>query len=152
LQWRVGHKASIPIVLAIYLDGGKAGWQCSARHDVLWPNRVGFGVEVDEIARPHIDSARAVTRDAGVETIKVDEALQRVLERFGVVETVGPQRASRLQPWHRGARGEESRCTERGSQIRAHLIEETARVVALGPIRETTDGPVPKPVRRYLRP
>ena len=112
LQWGVGYEAPVPIVLAIDLDGGKAGWQCPARHDVLWPNRMGFCVEVDEIARPHIDGAGAVTRDAGIETIKVNEALQRVLERFGVVETGGAPRASRLQPGHRGARGEESRCAE----------------------------------------
>ena len=63
-QGRVGDQAAIPIVLAIDLDGGKAGRQRSARHDVLGPDRVGVAVEIDEIARPDVDRARAKARYA----------------------------------------------------------------------------------------
>jgi hypothetical protein len=66
LQRRVGHEAAIPVVLAIDFDRGKARWQCSARHDMLRPDLVGVGIEVDKIARPDIDRARAEARHSGI--------------------------------------------------------------------------------------
>ena len=67
LQWRVEHEASIPVVLTIDFDGGKARWQCSARHDMLRPNLVSVGIEVSKIARPDIDRARAEARHSRVD-------------------------------------------------------------------------------------
>ena len=56
-QRRVGDEAAIPIMLALDLNGGKAGRQRAARHDVLGADAVRRGVEVDQIARTHIDGA-----------------------------------------------------------------------------------------------
>src|SRR4029079_11755582 len=82
LQWRVRHEAAIPIVLAIDLDGGKPRWQCPARPDVLRRNLVSGGIEIDEVAGPHIDRTRAEPGHPRVEAIKIHQALQRVLQLF----------------------------------------------------------------------
>ena len=92
------------------------------------------GVEVNKIARPDIDRARAEARHPGIEAIEIHQALQRVLEVPGIVEAGRPERPAGLQPRRHGPRGEESCCAEHGSQIGAHLIEEIACVLASGEI------------------
>ena len=94
------------------------------------------GVEIDEVAGPDIDSARAETRHSSIEVIKIHEALKRVLEVAGVVEAGCPERSARLEPRHHGSRREESRGAARDGEIGAHLVEEIARVVAPGQIIE----------------
>jgi hypothetical protein len=54
-----------------------------ARHDVLRSDLVSAGVEIDEVAGPDIDSARAETRHSSIEVIKIHQALKRVLEVAG---------------------------------------------------------------------
>src|SRR6185437_4004443 len=54
--WRL---SPIPILLAFDLDGRKTGRQCAARHDVIWPDCMRLGIEIDEVAASHIDGANA---------------------------------------------------------------------------------------------
>jgi hypothetical protein len=54
--------------------------QRPARHDVLWPDPVGVGIEVGEIAGPNIDGSDAEARFARIDPIEVDQTLQRALE------------------------------------------------------------------------
>src|SRR5580704_14134076 len=123
-------------MLAIDLDRRKARWQCPARHDVLRSNLMGAGVEIDEVTCPDIDRARAEARHSSVEAIKIHQALKRVLEVAGVVETGCPLRSVRLEPRHHSSRREESRGARRDREISAHLVEEVARVVTPGQITE----------------
>ena len=67
-------------MLAIDFDRRKARRQRPARHDMLGADRVRAGVEIDKIAGPDIDGARAEPRHPGVEAIEIDEALQGLLE------------------------------------------------------------------------
>ena len=136
LQWRVGNKAAIPVLLAVDFDGRKAGRQCPARHDMLGGNLLSAGVEIDKIAGPDIDCAGAEARHSSIKTIKIHQALERLPEVLGIVEAGRSHRAARLQPGHHSPRREKPSCAERGSQTSAHLIEEIARVVASGEINE----------------
>jgi hypothetical protein len=47
---------------------------------------MSIGVEIDKVAGPDIDRARAEARHPGVRTVKIHQALQRVLEVLGIVE------------------------------------------------------------------
>ena len=123
LQRRIRDEAAVPILLAFDLDRRKARRQRTARHDMLRPDGVSGGVEIDEIAGPDIDGARAEARHPGIEAIKIDQALQRSLERFGVIEAGRRERAARLQPGHNRSRGEEAACADTREQIGAHLVE-----------------------------
>jgi hypothetical protein len=97
---------------------------------------VSAGVEIDEVAGPDIDRARAEARHPGIEAIEIHQALERALEVAGVVEAGCPERSAPLQPRHYGSRREESRGAARDRQIGTHLVEEIARVVAPGQITE----------------
>src|SRR5581483_9535891 len=123
LQRRIGHKAAVPVVLAIDLDGGKARRQRPACHDVFRPDRMRLAVEIDKVAGPDIDGAGAETCDPGVEPVKIHQ----------------PRR-------------EESRRSEAGGRGCAHSVEEIACVVTARDIKQGIAGPVPGPRRGHLRP
>src|SRR5258708_1558450 len=53
LQWGVRDQAAIPVVLAFDLHGCEPRRQGCARHDVLRPDRVRRGVEINEISTPY---------------------------------------------------------------------------------------------------
>jgi hypothetical protein len=50
--------------------------QRAARHDVLGPDGVRVRIEIDEVARPHIDRANAEAERAGIEPIKINQSLK----------------------------------------------------------------------------
>src|SRR5262245_57610353 len=85
LQGRVGNEATIPIILAIDLGGRKAGWQRAAGDDMRRGDPMGGGIEIDEITGPHVDRADAQARAATIDTIKVNEALKRGLQRRYII-------------------------------------------------------------------
>src|SRR5262249_50599989 len=104
LQRSVGKDATIPKILAVDLGGGKARWQRAAGHDMRGSDLVGGGVEIDEIAGSYVDSADAQAGAAGVDAIKVDEALERDLQRRYVIEAdrVGTVESPRHRRWKPG--------------------------------------------------
>ena len=110
-------------MLAIDFDRRKAGWECSAGHDVLGRDLVCVRVEVDKIARPDIDRARAEARHSRIEAIKIHQALKGAFEVAGVVEASCPGRSARLEPGHHGARREEARSAAGDREIGTHLVE-----------------------------
>ena len=138
LQRCIGHKAAVPIVLAIDLDRRKARWQRPARHNMLRGDLVSVGIEVDKIAGPDIDRTRAEARHPGVEAIKIHQALKRVLEVAGVVEASRRKRSARLEPRHDSSCREETRGAANGREIGAHVVEEIAGIVTPGQITEGT--------------
>jgi hypothetical protein len=152
LQRRIGHEAAIPVMLAIDLNRRKSRWKCTARHDVLRSDLVGAGVEIDEVAGPDIDRARAEARHSRIEAIKIHQALKRVLEVAGVVEAGCPGRSPRSEPRHHRSHREEARSAGRDREIGAHLIEEVARVVAPRQITEGIIQPIPRGARSHMRP
>ena len=97
---------------------------------------MGVGIEIDEVAGPDIDRARAETRHSSIQAVKIHQALKRGLEVAGVVEAGCAERSARLEPRHHGSRREESRSAGRDSEIGAHLVEEIACVVTPGQITE----------------
>src|SRR5262245_35004324 len=95
LQRRVRDETAVPIEFAIHLDGGTAGRQRPARHDVLGPDRVGGRVEIHEVAAADIDGADTEPHLAGIDAIEVDESFQRAAQRGGVVPAGGLHRTWR---------------------------------------------------------
>src|SRR5262249_37609824 len=85
LQRCVGNEATIPIILAIDLGGWKAGRQRAAGDDMRRGDPMGGGVEIDKIPRPYVDRADAQARATGIDAIKVDEALERGLQRSYII-------------------------------------------------------------------
>ncbi|MNM97158.1 hypothetical protein D3C81_1096540 [compost metagenome] len=88
-QRGVGHQAAVPVVLAIDLHRRKARRQRARSHEMLGAELVAGVVEIGEIARAHIDRAHRHPHQVGamVDQVEVGEALQRGLQRRGVVET-----------------------------------------------------------------
>src|SRR5262245_27599238 len=86
LKRRDGDQAAVPIVFAFDLGRGKTRRQRTARHDVLWAEGVRRSLEVHEITGPHIYRPDAQPGFAGIETLEVDETLQRTFQQLRVVE------------------------------------------------------------------
>src|SRR5262249_38631246 len=86
LQWCVGDQAAVPIILAFDLGRGKPRRQRSARHDVLGADGMCRSIEVHEIAGTHVYGPDAQPGFAGIDTLEVDETLERSLQQLRVVE------------------------------------------------------------------
>src|SRR5882672_2400360 len=126
LQGRVGNYATIPIILAIDLGGRKAWRQRAAGDDMRRGDPVGGGVEIDEIPGPHVDRADAQARAARVDAIKVDEPLERGLQRRYIIEadrvgTVDFPRHRRWKPRREEIWGAEQQDAERTSLVEQRM-------------------------------
>src|SRR5436190_6276252 len=80
------------------------------------------GVEIDEVAAPHIDRAHAKTYAVGVDAIEIDQLFKRQPEAAGIVITRCLHGAWRIQPWRWSARSEEPGRAANQSEIGAHLV------------------------------
>src|SRR5262249_56446591 len=92
--------------------------------DVLRGNAVGGGVEIDEIPGPHVDRADAQAGAAGIDAIKVDEALERGLQRRYIIvaDRVGTLDFPRHRRWKPGR--EEMWGAEQHNAQRTGLVEQ----------------------------
>ena len=90
LQWRVGDKAAIPIVLAFDFDGREARRQRAGSGNVQRIDAAAVlelgAVEIAEVGAFDLDRANAQPRGAAVEQVEIDQAFQRLDERRRVVE------------------------------------------------------------------
>src|SRR5712675_2336789 len=118
-------------MLAFDLDGGKAGWQCPARHNVVRTDPVGRGIEIHEVAAPHIDGADAKTHAVGVDPIEINQLLERRLETAGIVSAGSLQGSGWMQPRHWRSRREEPGRATHQSDIGADLVQPLPRNIAL---------------------
>src|SRR5271154_4202624 len=94
-------------MLAFDLDGGKTGRQGCAGHDMLRADRAGRGIEIHEVAAPHIDCADAKTHAVGVDTIEIDQLFERRLETAGIASAGSLRGSGWMQPRHCRSRREE---------------------------------------------
>src|SRR3979490_999507 len=118
-------------MLALDLYWRGPGWPGRARHDVLGPDRVRCGVEINEISGPHVDRADAKSHAVGIDAIKIDQSLECRLERIGIVSAGGLNGSGRMQPWRRKSRREESWRATDESEIGAHLVQPLPHCIAL---------------------
>src|SRR5580704_7348167 len=108
-------------MLAFDLHRGEPRWQGRTGHDVLRADRVGRGIEIDEVASPHIDRADAQAHTAGVDAIEIDQLFERRLERASIVSAGGLDGSGQMQPRRgRSWREEPGRATDQ-SEIGADL-------------------------------
>jgi hypothetical protein len=77
LQRRVRDDAAVPIIFPLDLDRWKRRLKRARGHDVLGPDLLLLGVEIDEIAGPHIDRADAKLV-AIIQKIEIDELFERI--------------------------------------------------------------------------
>jgi hypothetical protein len=113
LQRRVRDETAVPVMFALDLDRGETGRQRAARHHVFGPDGMCRAVKIGEITGSEIDRAGAEAGCAAIETIEVDESLQRALQIARVVEAGGLDRSCRLKPRkHRSCR-EKTSCAAR---------------------------------------
>src|SRR6185436_6013241 len=118
-------------MLSFDLYCGESGRQGPTGHDVLRADRVDFGIEIDEVAGPHIDRADAETHGAGIEAIEIDQVLERRLERAGIVYTGGARGSGWIKPRRWKAWREEPGSATDQSNIGAYLVQPLPRSVAL---------------------
>ncbi len=103
---------------------------------------MGLVVEAGEIAGAHVDRTDREAHLARVDSIEVDQPLERGLERGGIVPAGGPGGAGRLQVRRRHARDEKARLAAQQAGGRAHPVEGAALVVALQELRQDALQPV----------
>jgi hypothetical protein len=125
---RVGDDAAIPIVFAVDFDRRKTRRQRTARHHMLGPNDVRRRVEIDQLAASRIDAAEAkadviVIR---VDEVKIDDALERCLERRRIAEARCLDRARGLEERARKPHRVKAGHTEHARSALAHLLGQGA--------------------------
>jgi len=103
----------------------------SARHHVLGSDRMGFVIEVDEIAGAHVHRADAEAHVAGIDPVEVDKPLERALQELGFVKARGLKSAVRPQPGSGLAKREKAGGAREDHAGRTQLVEERARQIAL---------------------
>ena len=140
LQRGVGDEPAIPIELAVHLDGGTAGRQRAARHDVLGPDLVAGRIEIDEVAAADVDGADGKAHLAGVDAVEVDEPLERAAQRRGVVPAGGLDRARRREVRRRNARLEKAGSPFEQGRSGAELVEEDVTGIAAQPVMGDAEG------------
>jgi hypothetical protein len=84
------------------------------------------GVELDEIPGPHVDRADVQARAAGIDAIKVNQALERGLQRRDIIEadrvgTLDVPRHRRRKPWREEIWGAEQQDAERTGLIEQRM-------------------------------
>jgi hypothetical protein len=80
------------------------------------------GIEIDEIAAPHVDGADAQTRGVRIDTIEIDQLFERRLKTISIVGAGGLRGSRQMQPWRRKSRCEKpGRAADEG-EIGAHLV------------------------------
>jgi hypothetical protein len=139
-------------MLAFDLDRGKTRRQRAACHDVLGADCVCCRVETDEVAGPDVDGAYAQSRAAGVDAVKIDQALQRALEISGIIEARRLDRSGRLKPRPDGPCPKKAACAVRKRKTGAHLIEKIASDVAPRQPETRITEARPTSSRGHLRP
>src|ERR1700688_2126243 len=127
-------------MLAFDLYCWKPGRQCRARHDVLGTEGVRRGIEIDEIADPHVDRADTETQALGIDAVEIDQFFECLLETTGIVKARSRCGAGRMQPRRGKSRREESRRPTGQSGIGAHLVEPQSHGIA--PCREQALTPI----------
>src|SRR6185312_15863418 len=110
---RVRGDATIPVVFTFDDNGRKTGRQRAGGHDVLRLDLLAELpeleiVEIFQITRGHADGTDAEPRLQIVDAIEVDQPLQRLLQRRGVVIALRLRAARRPQGRWRKARREEA--------------------------------------------
>src|SRR5947207_1796452 len=136
-QRRVRDQATVPIVLALDLDRGKSGRQCTARHHVLRADAVRCRVEIGDVAGADVYRADAEAHGAAVDPVEIDQPLQCRSERSRVVITRRLNRALGPEPRYERARREEAWRAERQRPAGAPLVQQRASGIAVEQRRDT---------------
>jgi hypothetical protein len=87
-------------------------------------------VEIDEVARAHIDCADAEARFTGVDAVEVDKPFERAFELSVVVVARRFESIGRLQPWDEQARREKAQRATQQGETGADLVRQSTREVA----------------------
>ena len=95
------------------------------------PIRRSLRVEVHRVALADVGGADAEPRVPGIEEIEIDQPLERLAQRRGVVEAERALRAPRLQPGRRHARQEEAGDARGDAGERAPFVEDATEQVAV---------------------
>src|SRR5262249_28655611 len=129
-----------PIELAVHLDGGTAGRQRAARHDVLGPNGVGGRIEIDEVAGADVDGPDAEAHRAGIDAVEIDEPLERAAQWRRVIPAGRLDRARRRKIRRDNSRLEEPGSTLEDSRSGVQSIEENVAEIAAQPVVRDAEG------------
>src|SRR5215471_5807793 len=152
LQRRVRDQTAVPIIFAFDLGWGKSGRQRTACHNVLGADGVRCSIEIYEITGAHIDRPDAQSGFAGIDALKIDEALKRALQQLRVVEACRLQGALGVEPRRGLAQREKSGSASKHGPVCAHLVEQPAREISLQPQVAEGAGPVEQRICRDLFP
>src|SRR4051794_35567092 len=136
IERRIGSDAAVPIMLALDHDGRKSGRQRAGSHDVLGTDLLAellelVIVEIFEVPRGDPDRSDRQARLEIIDAVEIDQTLQRLLQRRGVVIAFRLRTARRPERRRRNPRREEARYAEGRDQRSAGGVEQLAAVIAL---------------------
>src|SRR5262247_822609 len=98
LQWCVGNKSTVPVILPVDFGGRKTGRQRTAGHDVLRPYAIGGGVEIGKGPSSNVRGADTEAHATGIDPVEIHQTFEGSPQRrsivvAGLVRCVrGPQR------------------------------------------------------------
>src|SRR5262249_47491189 len=99
--------------------------------DVLGTDGVRCTVEVCEITGAHVNCPNAQPGFAGIDALKIDEALKRALQELRVVEARRLEGTIGVKPGRWIAQREKPGSASKHGQVRAHLVEKPSREISL---------------------
>src|ERR1700756_4510670 len=85
LQWSVGNKSTVPVILPVDFGGRKAGRQRTAGHDMLRPYGIGGGVEIGKVSSTNIHGADAEAHASGIDPVEIHQTLEGSLQRRSII-------------------------------------------------------------------
>src|SRR5215813_10163681 len=98
LQWSIGNKSTVPVILPVDFGGRKAGRQRTAGHDMLRRYAIGGGVEIGKVPSTNVHGAHTEAHATGIDLVEIHQTFEGSLQRrsiivAGLVRCVrGPQR------------------------------------------------------------
>src|SRR5215510_4190747 len=76
LQWSIGNKSTVPIILPVDFGRWKPGRQRTRGHDMLRSYAMGGGVEIGKVSSTDIHGADAETHASCIDPVEIHQTLE----------------------------------------------------------------------------
>src|SRR5262245_4132573 len=85
LQWSVGNKSTVPVILPVDFGGRKAGRKRTAGYDMLRPYAIGGGVEIGKVPGSNVRGAHTEAHGTGIDPVEIHQTFEGSPHRRSII-------------------------------------------------------------------